>query len=216
MTKHKLKPDFEPLYFEHQAWSTGKILYGIDEVGRGCLAGPLVTAAVALKPYAHHALLRDSKLLSPQQRLRVYTWLLDNCQFSVSFMHHRAIDTHTIYQATLLAMCRAAVQLLACTPKKPAHILVDAMPLCFTDPELTKLSVLYFSQGESLSSSIAAASIIAKVTRDMLMQRLDITIPDYNLAQHKGYGTLLHRQALSKHNRSIMHRKSFLKNFALQ
>jgi ribonuclease HII len=207
MPTFKRTPDFACLFYEHTAWQNQATVFGVDEVGRGCLAGPVVTATVMLKANRHHELLQDSKLLSPKERACAYAWLLDNSYYAVSFVHNKIIDDINIYRATLQAMKRSTMQLLAITPQKPEYILVDAMPL---NIEHTQVPVIYFNGGESLSSSIAAASIIAKITRDALMGRLDKALPGYNLGQHKGYGTKLHKQALELIGPSTLHRKSFL------
>ncbi len=207
MPTFKRTPDFTPLLYEHAAWKNQTNVLGVDEVGRGCLAGPVVTATVMLKPHTHHELLQDSKLLSPKERSVAYAWLLDNSFYAVSFIHNRIIDDINIYRATLQAMKRSTTQLLALLPMQPEYIMVDAMPLLL---EHTEIPVVYFNYGETLSSSIAAASIIAKVTRDALMCRLDINLPGYSLSQHKGYATKLHKQALELKGPSTIHRKSFL------
>lgn len=207
MSTFKRSDTFTPLFYEHTAWHNQACVLGVDEVGRGCLAGPVVTAAVILKPHVHHELLQDSKLLSPKERLIAYTWLLDNSWHAVSFVHHRIIDDVNIYRATLQAMKRSTTQLLATAPVQPEYILVDAMPLAL---EHVTTPVVYFNFGETLSSSIAAASIVAKVTRDALMCRLDAYIPGYSLHQHKGYATKLHKLALELQGPSPLHRKSFL------
>ncbi len=206
MSTIKIKPDFTPHAYEHNAWAQNYVICGVDEVGRGCLAGPVVAAAVILKPYAHHELLRDSKLLSPKQRLTVYSWLQEHSDFAVSFVHHRIIDTDNIYRATMRAMKRAIMQ-LNITKHAVHYILVDAMPLRINHPNL---SVIYFNYGERQSASIAAASVIAKVTRDMLMDRLDTVFHAYGFTHHKGYATVKHKQALDKRGTTIIHRNSFL------
>jgi ribonuclease HII len=207
MPTFKKLPNFVPLYYEHDAWAQQKYVIGIDEVGRGCLSGPVVAASVLLKQYAHHELIQDSKLLTPKERSIAYLWLLENANFAVSLVHHRRIDQINIYQATLQAMKKSVMQLLATTAHKPCFILVDAMPLII---DCSEIPIFYFNFAEQLSSSVAAASIIAKVTRDALMCRLDNSIPNYNFSQHKGYGTKGHKQALLEFGPSIIHRKSFL------
>ncbi len=202
----KRKSDFETQMYENEAWSRSELICGIDEVGRSCLAGPVVAAAAILKPYATHKYLKDSKLLSPEQRLVAYTWLMEQCIFSVGIVHHRNIDTHNIYQATLLAMKRALVQLLSVTSQAPEIVLVDAMPVQLSS---STIPIICFPFGERQSTSIAAASIIAKVTRDRLMTRLDTVIPGYVFSQNKGYGTKIHKQGIEQGGSSIIHRMSF-------
>lgn len=206
----KIKQKFKKNSYEKTAWQMGTLVCGVDEVGRSCLAGPVVAAAVILKAGVKHPLLKDSKLLSAEQRLRVYNWLQKNMHgFAVAFVHPRTIDKINIYQATLVAMKRAVTQLLASTRIQPSSILVDAMPLQLTHKSI--LPVVAFCKGESLSSSIAAASIIAKVTRDDLMMRLDRVLPGYNFITNKGYGTQVHKAALDHYNHSILHRVRFLR-----
>ena len=205
----KRKPDFPKNLYEHQAWSAGKLVCGVDEVGRSPLAGPVVAAAVILKPGARYRLLKDSKLLTPQERLQAYRWLLKNSIFGVGIINHRYIDRVNIYQATLAAMQRAVMQLLACTTAYPVDILVDAMPVRIVQPAIP---VTYFCHGERKSISIAAASIIAKVTRDQLMERIAHDIPGYLFEHNKGYGTQAHRLSVCADGASFMHRTSFLKN----
>jgi ribonuclease HII len=203
----KIKSNFVPQFYEKEAWETYKTVCGVDEVGRGCLIGPVVTAAVILKPHSHHELLRDSKLLTPHQRRIAYIWLKDHSVFALSFMHHTIIDACNIYQATLKAMKRSVTQLLTTHTPLPGAILVDNMPLAVDE---FAIPVISFSFGERQSASIAAASIIAKVTRDALMERLEVLLPGYGLAQHKGYGTKKHKEALHTLGTTILHRHSFL------
>jgi ribonuclease HII len=196
--------------FELASWKTGKLICGIDEVGRGCLAGPLVTACTILHPGKLSPLLQDSKLLTAQERLKAYTWLMHNAWHSIGIVHHRIIDKHNIWHATLIAMKRSLMHILATAPHLPAIILIDAMPLELSDTSYRDIPVRSFYKGELLSSSIAAASIIAKVTRDNLMQHFGNNFPRYHLAQHKGYSTQVHKQALTNHKPTIIHRHSFL------
>jgi ribonuclease HII len=208
-TQHHFKKN----YFETQAWDNGQIVCGLDEVGRGCLAGPVVTAAVILPPYKISRLLKDSKLMTPEERLAAYAWIEKHCLFSLGIVHHRMIDDRNIWQSTLIAMKKALVNLLAKAPKAPSAIVVDAMPLNLADTAYNAIPVHNFPFGERKSSSIAAASIVAKVKRDAMMQRLETVFPGYYLGQHKGYSTQLHKNALkSKDKRLIIHRQSFLKN----
>lgn len=212
MTKTiKIKQKFKKNSYEKAAWQIGALVCGIDEVGRSCLAGPVVAAAVILKAGVKHPLLKDSKLLSAEQRLRVYTWLQKNMHASaVALVHPRTIDKINIYQATMVAMKRAVTQLLASTHVQPSSILVDAIPLQLTQ----SIPVMAFCKGESLSSSIAAASIIAKVTRDALMIRLDTIVPGYAFSANKGYGTRVHKTALSQYSHCLLHRIRFLRTIS--
>lgn len=203
----KRKPDFKRQMYEKEAWEKGELVCGIDEVGRSCFAGPVVAAAAILRPKAKFKYLKDSKMLTAEQRELAYAWLLKNSTFAVGIMHHRLIDSKNIYRATLCAMKRALVQLLAHTPTQPSVILVDAMPVSLDHSEIP---IVHFCYGERQSASIAAASIIAKVTRDSLMSRLDPVIPGYVLASNKGYGTKAHRDGIKELGLSFIHRLSFV------
>lgn len=196
--------------FEKTAWLEGRMVCGIDEVGRGCLAGPLVTAAVIIPINKHMPLLKDSKILTPEERQKAARWITKHCWYGIGIVHNRLIDERNIWQATLGCMKRALVQLLATSPHTPQAILVDAMPLNLADTSYRDIPVYYFPKGETHSTSIAAASIIAKVTRDEIMQRLNPVFPGYAFDQHKGYGTKTHRLALQALDHSIIHRQSYL------
>jgi ribonuclease HII len=206
MTTIKRKPDFKKDSYEQRAWAQGELICGVDEVGRGCLAGPVVAAAVVLPPHKKSRLLKDSKLLKKDELLKGYLWILQHCWYGVGIIHHRSIDKHNIYQATLLAMKRAVAQLMTQLSHPPLHIVVDAMPLRINN---FQGDIIHFIYGESKSSSIAAASIFAKVTRDRLLQNMELTFPGYALAQHKGYSTELHKTLIKQRGMSIIHRASF-------
>lgn len=201
--------NFSKNYFEKTAWNANQVVCGIDEVGRGCLAGPLVTAAVILPENCSYRLLKDSKILTPDQRIKAYNWIVENCKYGFGIVHHRIIDTHNIWHATLIAMKKALVSLLSKEEKAPSCILVDAMPLQLLDTSYKTIPVHYFPFGEQKSSSIAAASIIAKVKRDSLMTHLETVVPGYNFQSHKGYATAEHRSLIKANTRSIIHRTSF-------
>lgn len=205
------KPDFKKNHYEQQAWDKNKLICGIDEVGRGCLAGPVVAAAVILKTTKISRLVKDSKIMTPDDRLKAFDWITANSWYSIGITHHRLIDQVNIYYATQIAMKRAVMQLLVMTPQKPSCIVIDAMPIQLNNFEG---DIVAFPYGESKSSSIAAASIVAKVTRDLLMQRLDSVFPGYALAHHKGYATQEHKIALKQQPTSIIHRTTFLKSLS--
>ncbi len=196
---------------ERAAWQQQAVVVGIDEVGRGCLAGPLVAAAVILPLNKAHRMLKDSKIMTPEERNDAFNWITLNCGYGVGIVHHRTIDKHNIYQATLIAMKKALVHALEMSVQRPSAILIDAMPLDLSDTQFNDIPVHYFTKGETKSSSIAAASIVAKVTRDAMMELYDCAIPGYALADNKGYGTVVHKLALKTHHSSIIHRTSFLK-----
>lgn len=195
--------------FEATAWGANQLICGIDEVGRGCLAGPLVTAAVILPANTSFHLLKDSKTLSEAQRLKAYDWIAANAWYATGIVHRRIIDEKNIWQATLIAMKKALVHLAAHCPQQPSAVVIDAMPLNLSDTSYADLPVYSFCKGESLSPSIAAASIVAKVKRDALMKRLNIVFPGYYLADHKGYATEKHTAVLWAKPKSLIHRVSF-------
>jgi len=207
----KIIPDLYTL--EIDFWNQNKSICGIDEVGRGCLAGPIVTAAIILDPNKFHPKLNDSKLLSPLQLENIYYWLLENSKFSIGISDHRLIDNKNIYKTTLITMKKALYHLLQSIDSTPDLIAVDAMPLNLTNSPFENIAIESWIKGESKSASIAAASIVAKVTRDRILQKMSPNFPVFNLEKHKGYGTSYHIQALKHHGASIMHRKTFIKNF---
>lgn len=198
--------------FEMAAWAQGHAICGIDEVGRGCLAGPVVTAAVILPPHSNHELLRDSKTMSEAQRLTAYAWIVQNAWYGVGIINHRIIDERNIWHATLIAMKKAFMQVAVVSPLSPQVVVIDAMPLSLSGTSHAALPIHYFCKGESLSVSIAAASIVAKVQRDALMTRMNQVFPGYHFADHKGYATKKHQAALIAQPPSLIHRTTFLRN----
>ena len=200
-------------FHEQKAWSSNRLTCGVDEVGRGCLAGPVVVSSVILFPNKKSHLLKDSKELSKGQLNRAYSWIINNCWYSYSVINNRIVDKKNIYKTTLCAMKRATLQLLASSRKQPQTILVDAMPLSLANTPYDNIEIKYFPFGESVSSSIAAASIIAKVKRDKIMKKLDMVFPGYALELHKGYQTNKHINALDIYGSSIIHRNTYLKNY---
>jgi ribonuclease HII len=211
MPTQAYKQKFNKNYFELAAWKENKLVCGIDEVGRGCLAGPVVVAAVVLFPNKLSRLIRDSKLMTIEERSKAYNWITKNSWHNSAFIHNRAIDLHNIYYATLMTMKRAYLQLMAHIPQKPRIILVDAMPLKLSNTMYADTDVFYFPFGERKSSSIAAASIIAKVTRDRIMTELYAqAVPGYDIASHKGYSTPAHKKHVRMLGPSIIHRKNYI------
>ncbi|MDR3550379.1 MAG: ribonuclease HII [Candidatus Babeliales bacterium] len=198
-------------FHEYAAWAQNGYVCGLDEVGRGCLAGPLVTAAVILKPNKTHKLLKDSKVLTQEERLKAAKWIAKNAWFSYGIVHHRIIDQHNIWQANLIAMKKAFINVMAVAPGRPMAIVVDAMPLSVLDTSFSDIPVHFFPKGERRSVSIAAASIMAKVMRDHMMTQLAPILPGYGLEQHKGYSTSQHMAAVKNLKPSIIHRTTFLK-----
>lgn len=181
------------------------LVAGVDEVGRGTLAGPVVAAAAILPgpiPTEYEGLINDSKLLSAAQRERAYAWLTEWCvSYAVGACTAYEIDSIGIVPATRQAMGRAISEL----EPQPDHLLIDAVVLNAVD--IPQTSVI---RADSRSQSAAAASIIAKVTRDKLMANVfDSEYPGYGFASHKGYGTELHMVALKQLGASPIHRRSF-------
>jgi len=200
-------------FFENREWAKNELICGIDEVGRGCLAGPLVVAAVILFPNSRLKMLKDSKILTQEELISIAPRIIENSWFSYGIINNTDIDKFNIWNATLIAMRQAIMNLFATCPKLPSTILVDALPVNLTNTIYKDIEIQYFAKGESLSKSIAAASIIAKVKRDSLMGLYDYPIPKYSFSKHKGYGTTIHKESLSLNGSSILHRKSYLKKF---
>jgi ribonuclease HII len=176
---------------------------GIDEAGRGPLAGPVLAAAVVLPPDFSHPVLRDSKQLTARQRDLLYEELTSRTDilWSVAAADPREIDRINILRATHEAMRRA----LRALPHPPAHALIDGLPVPdFPCPHTALV------RGDQKSFSIAAASILAKVSRDRLMRDMDALHPGYEFSRHKGYGTALHLERLKVNGPCPIHRRSFL------
>jgi len=180
------------------------VVAGLDEVGRGPLAGPVVAAAVILPLNCQHSLFIDSKKLSPKVRQQIYTLLhAIPAQIGIGIVSQRTIENINILQASLLAMKRAVLQLKR-EGFKPDFLLVDGkFPIHMATPQEALV------KGESRSASIAAASIVAKVTRDKMMAKLHSKHPHYNFLKNQGYPTLEHRTAIKKHGITTHHRKTF-------
>ncbi len=206
----KIASGFEHNFFENSAWNKGRACCGIDEVGRGCLAGPLVSAAVIVPPGKQSVLLKDSKVLTEVQRVHAYNWIVQHCWCGIGIVDNYTIDRHNIWQATLISMKKALLHALSRCPFNPVSILVDAMPLQLFDTDCADIPVYYFNKGENKSCSIAAASILAKVKRDALMDKFDAIFPGFKLLDNKGYGTAQHKRVLKDGSLLIIHRKSFL------
>ena len=177
-----------------------KLIAGIDEAGRGPWAGPVVSAAVILNEKNIPDGLNDSKKLSEKKRLSLYSSIYNFHSVGVGISSIEEIDSMNVLQATFLSMKRAVEDL----NPQPEYILVDGN----LDPGLN-FKTKCIIKGDSISISIAAASVIAKVTRDNLMLKLDKEFPNYNWKKNKGYGTTEHRNALELHGPCKYHRKSF-------
>ncbi len=178
-----------------------KLICGVDEVGRGPLAGPVVAAAVILDPENIPPGLNDSKKISQKKRERLFDDISKSAIISVASLSAATIDKLNIRQATLLAMLRATHSL----PKQTDFALIDGRDI----PEGLPCPAHALIKGDSRSESIAAASIIAKVTRDNMMREAAQHYPDYGFDRHKGYGTAIHRQMIQEKGPCPLHRRSF-------
>lgn len=203
-------------FFEKKAWASNAYVCGIDEVGRGCLAGPVVVAAVIL-PIGARCRFQDSKLLTADAREKDFTWITQNAFYATATVSNTLIDKINIYQATICAMKRAYLNLIQVIPfpyDKLKYLVVDAVPLTFDQNHThPALEINHFPFGESISTSIAAASIVAKVSRDHLMDSMTEIFPAFSFNKHKGYGTKQHRDELTLNGATLIHRKTFLKSF---
>lgn len=190
------------LYFEDLARRQGyRAVAGIDEAGRGPLAGPVVAAAVILPENFELSGLNDSKQLSEKQRNRLYPLIRERAlAVGVGVSRADEIDRLNILQATLQGMSRA-VQRLSVTPD---YLLVDGIT-----PVPIGIQQKTIKKGDCRSLSIAAASVIAKVVRDRIMVAYDRLFPEYGFAGHKGYGSQLHREAVARHGPCACHRRTF-------
>lgn len=180
----------------------GLIEAGCDEAGRGCLAGPVVAAAVILPPLFKNTLLNDSKKLSEKQRMLLRPLIESEAiSWGVGIVHPEEIDKINILNASFLAMHRAIDQL----NKKPESLLIDGNRFN-PYPEIPHHCII---KGDGKYLSIAAASVLAKTYRDDLMEQLDIEFPQYAWKNNKGYPTKAHREAIKKYGSNVYHRKSF-------
>jgi len=193
---------------EQLFWNIGSTVAGVDEAGRGCLAGPVVAAAAILPPGIVIEGLNDSKVLSPKKRDELFGHVVSSCvSYGIGMRDERSIEQINILQATMHAMHEA---IDALSPA-PVHLLIDGN--YFRGHHLPFTTVV---NGDALSASIAAASIIAKVTRDRWMIDIaDARYPEYGFARHKGYATAEHRKAIAAYGPCELHRQTFLSNFTL-
>lgn len=194
--------------FEKELYSKGVgLIAGIDEAGRGPLAGPVVAAAVILPRCAGLSGIRDSKKLTPKQRDRFYEKIMKVAvAHGVGIIEPEEIDKVNIFRASLKAM-RVAVDNLSVNPE---YLLIDG-------PYGIEHSIPQqpIKKGDELSRSIAAASIIAKVTRDRIMCEMERVYPKFGFSVHKGYGTVKHFEELASNGPTPIHRRTFLKNFSI-
>ncbi len=194
------------LVLEHSLKEKGyKYIAGVDEAGRGPLCGPVVAAAVILPENIDIEGINDSKKISEKKREKLYEEIIDKAlAYGVGISDVDVIEKVNILNATKLAMKEAISKLST----KPDYVLIDGNQLI--DINVPKEAVV---SGDSKSLSIAAASIIAKVTRDRMIRELDLKYPEYGFAKHKGYGTKAHIEAIKKYGLCDIHRPSFCKKF---
>lgn len=193
---------------ENKLYENEKIntICGIDEAGRGPLAGPVVVGAVIMPQDSMIEGVNDSKKISEKKREKIYEQIVEEAIcYSVGIVDQRKIDEINILNATKLGL-KIAVEGLK---TRPDVILVDAL----TNINTCGIPYISVVKGDAKNYSIAAASIIAKVTRDRIMREFDEAYPVYGFAKHKGYGTVAHIQALKENGPCSLHRRSFIKNF---
>ena len=209
MAKHTLEEErareFALMRYERQYEGEG-LIAGVDEAGRGPLAGPVVAAAVILYPGTEILGINDSKQLSEKKREALYPEIIEKAMaVGVGIVSAARIDEINILQATYEAMRKAVSSLCF----RPDVLLVDAV----TIPGLGGIHQVPIIKGDAKSLSIGAASIIAKVTRDRIMREMDAAYPEYGFAGHKGYGTAAHIEALKAFGPCPIHRRSFITHF---
>ena len=193
--------------FENKLYQSGtKLIAGIDEAGRGPLAGPVVVGLVIMKPDSLIEGINDSKKVSEKKREILYEKIIEEAiDWSVGIVDQKEIDEINILNATKKALKKAIMDLNV----KPERIVVDALE------NIDTCGIPYTSiiKGDAKIYSISAASIIAKVTRDRIMKEYDEVYPEYGFSGHKGYGTAKHIQAIKEFGPCALHRQSFIKNF---
>lgn len=182
------------LLFEEDYYNHYELIAGCDEAGRGPLAGPLVVSAVILPKDFNHELINDSKKLNEKQREEAFKIIKENAiKLKIKVVDVNEIDNSNIYKVTKQAMLELCNEIT----NKPALFLTDAMPL---EPMfIGNKECISIIKGDTKSKNIAAASIVAKVTRDNIMREIDEIYPEYGFSKHKGYGTKLHIEMIKKH-----------------
>lgn len=196
----------ERKFLDYEKKYPGKIIAGIDEAGRGPLAGPVVCASVIMPLDENNLIegINDSKKLSHKERERLYPLIIEKAiSYCIVEIDNDIIDKINILNATKLGMKKA----LNALSVKPDIVLVDAVKI---DTYLPQDNII---KGDSLSYNIASASILAKVYRDRLMMKYDLEYPEYQFAKHKGYGTKLHIENIKKYGKCQLHRQTFIKKF---
>lgn len=188
--------------FEEELYDNGyHLICGVDEAGRGPLAGPVVVASCILPPFLRIKGINDSKKLSAKKREELYKIIVKQAiDYKIVFVSNEDVDKYNIYQATKKGMLEAISKLKV----QPDYALIDAMPL--HELELKHDSIIH---GDARCASIAAASILAKVTRDHYMEKMDVKYPNYGFKKHKGYSTKDHLEALEKYGPCKIHRKTY-------
>jgi ribonuclease HII len=196
------------LYYERKFRKKGfALVIGVDEAGRGPLAGPVVAAAVALDTYRFKNRIDDSKKLTPLSREKAFLEIINKSVFGIGIVNEKIIDRVNILVATRIAMEQAVASLmdkLSPAEVRHTHVIVDGnLTLNIALPHTCII------RGDSRSKSIACASILAKVTRDRIMKLYDRIYPEYGFSRHKGYPTKMHRSVLKRVGPSLIHRKTF-------
>lgn len=210
MSPEKLEIELERLRamkkYEYSFLSKGNVVIaGVDEAGRGPLAGPVVAATAILNVDDDFIYLNDSKKVTPKRRDILYNDIMNRTIYGIGIVSAEEIDEMNILQATYKAM-RMAIDKLS---KRPEVLLNDAVIIPGIDESIHQEKII---KGDAKSVSIAAASILAKVTRDRYMEELGEKYPEYSFEKHKGYGTKAHIEAIKKYGITPEHRKTFLKN----
>ena len=195
-----------PNDYEHACWQKGSLLVGIDEAGRGPLAGPLVVAGVVFPAGYENPDIYDSKTLSEKKREMMFDIIQEDALwFEIRIVSEAEIDRYDIYHADQMAMGVIAANAPAET------VVTDAMPL-----EIEGKEIFSVVKGDQKSVSVAAGSILAKVTRDRMMKEYDLLYPEYGFAKNKGYGTKAHMEAIDRYGITPIHRRSFAPVRAVQ
>jgi len=206
------------LYYENKARKKGfRTIIGVDEAGRGPLAGPVVAAAVSLKDKNFNSRIDDSKVITHRQRQEAFHEIFDKAYVGVGIISETVIDTVNILEATYLAMARAVDRLIDQLPTSEIadnaqETFLKRTCLLIDGPSFkTHLPFHYQTivNGDALSLSIACASIVAKVTRDRILETYDRVFPQYGFRNHKGYPTRAHKLAIQQHGLSLIHRQTF-------
>jgi len=203
------------LHYETQAQKEGlRFILGVDEAGRGPLAGPVVAAAVCLKDHHFKNAINDSKQMTPQAREEAFHEIFDKAYVGIGIISEAAIDIINILNASHMAMEMAVEKLIRSMPPEIiSHKTFGRQVMLLVDGNIFRTQLLYqyktVVEGDCKSLSIACASIIAKVYRDRILNAYDKIFPQYGFARHKGYPTEDHRLAIKKYGASMIHRRSF-------